>query len=156
MDKVFSRKKFEIYGFVICSVSLIFIQLYYAGILSNLWYVINLLFWGVTLIVHIYFDKHVNNTKWICAFSLIGSALVVAYFLGLPNYSAGRAKKIILEHYTGLIGVTSRNPQQYQGFMDESTYLIVFETEPLTAFWVDAYTGDYGEFKIKERLPFIQ
>lgn len=149
-------KKFEIYGFVICSVGLILVQFYYAGIVSNLWYVINLLFWGITGIFHIRFGKFKNGSKWISGLLLVGLFIVGAFILKLPNYDPKDAKKVILEEHSELVDVIAKDARQYKGFMDHYMYLIVFETEPLTAFWFDAYSGDYGEYDIEDRLPFVK
>ena len=74
----------------------------------------------------------------------------------LPNYNPEDAKKAILEEHSELADVIARDARQYKGFMDQYTYLMVFETDPLTAFWFDAYSGDYGEFDLENRLPFVK
>ena len=150
------KSRFEILGFVICSVGLIIVQLYYAGIVSNLWYIINLLFWGITGILHIQLGKFKNGLKWRGGLLLVGLFIVVAFILRLPNYNPEDAKKAILEEHSELADVIARDARQYKGFMDQYTYLMVFETDPLTAFWFDAYSGDYGEFDLENRLPFVK
>lgn len=150
------KSKFEIYGFVICSVGLILVQLHYAGKVSNLWYVINLLFWGITCILHIQFGEFKNGSKWRGGLFLVGLFIVWAFILELPDYDPEDAKKVILEEHSELADVIARDARQYKGFMNPYTYLIVFETDPLTAFWFDAYSGDYGEYDVEDRLPFVR
>lgn len=155
MGKSYFRNKFGIYGFAICSVGIILVQLHYAGIVSNLWYIINLLFWSIVGTLNIRYERTKNDKKWIAVFFL-GLAFALVFFLKLPSYSPDEAKKVILEEHTELVDSIVRRAGEYKGYMERPMYLIVFETEPLTAFWFDADTGNYGRYDIEKRLPFIR
>ncbi len=158
MDKkefVIDTRKYrvELLGFITSCSMTVFFGVYYAQIFPNYWYTMNILFWGLAAILH---NRVKDSTTGPLILSLIGLALVITFILRLPKYSPNDAAKAILDEHIELTDIVVRNTSRYAQLTDHYTYLMVFETEPLTAFLFDAYTGDYEEFDVQKEFPFIQ
>lgn len=140
------------FGCLLCFGGLCLSDYIFAGVISNWWYIINAIFWTSFLIL----GRKNGNGKKIVLFELLAFVVMVwVYYISMPIYSYETAMKIVQSEQVSVNHIKAETPWKYRGFTDGNVYLVVFEAEETEAFWFDPYSGNYGPYDIKNRLPFL-
>lgn len=141
-----------IVGCLLCFSGLLLGDYIFAGVISNWWYIINVIYWLCFLIL----GQKKRGKKRITLFELLLLAfMVLAYYISMPSYSYKTAMSMVRAEQVQVDNTKAEAPWKYRGFTDGKVYLIVFEAEETKAFWFDPYSGKYGPYDIEENLPFL-
>jgi len=152
-------------GLSLTTIVLIMLESVYAGVLGNLWYFVNIVFWLLCVLVF-YLGKNSSELKRkitaICVL-IVGVILGFLFVLHIPDYTYNEAIKNIQANVPETQKYTALHSRKYWNLVwdyetsrvPHSDYLIVFDSAPLQAFYFDPYRGNFALFDIATEFPYL-